>query len=447
VTLNTSDRGQFVSTDADEIERALRAGGQVILSDGTAAQMGGRVQEGPGGELLVNGQTINALLNPDSVTEGAPGAPGAPGMPGGAPGAPGATGMPGGAPGATGMPGGAPGAPGVPGAPGAPGMPGGAPGAPGMPGGAPGVTGATGMTGTTGTTGTTGATGTPAGFDMRGPDGEIVRIMPGDTYNRQFDELVRQGWTAVDPIGGHDMVLTEVPGGGYLLDGIPANVISGQGWLQGQKEKMQTMAQAPPPGQDWSIVPETYSTYWAQPFQSANKEFSFDPQQIFNDPSFQFIQGEGEKGIMRAASAGGRVGGGRTMKDMSRWNTGLASTFINDYFNRQMAENQLGYGRDIGEHGLAYDVFRNNQMDRYNKLMGVTNLGLGAAGNLAAAGADYGRLGGPSILTQGDIRATGRVGAYDAQNAFNPSANLSNLYLANRFGVGPYAPSANRAAS
>ena len=288
-----------------------------------------------------------------------------------------------------------------------------------------------------------GGGGSQMGFVMRGPNGEETRIMPGEDYN-EFDRLAADGWTAIDPIDGHEMTITEAPGGGYLLDGAPASIISGQGWIEGQQEKLQQIAQTPPPGQDYSITPDNYLTPWAQPFESQFKDFSFDPQRIFEDPSYQFIRDEGIKGIERQASAGGRLGSGRTLKDLSRWNTGLASTFVNDYFNRSLQENQLGYGRDLGEYQQAYDVFRGNQVQPFNMLSQASALGLQAAGGINAAGTHFGNVGASTIggtgtnlsnlaINIGDLRASGFVGGANAANQFNPISNLSNAYLMNRF--------------
>ena len=52
-------------------------------------------------------------------------------------------------------------------------------------------------------------------------------------------------------------------------------------------------------------------------------------------PGYEFMRDQGEQGINRAASAGGRWGGTSAGKDLSRFNVGLAQQEYGNWFNRQ----------------------------------------------------------------------------------------------------------------
>src|SRR5205085_161308 len=83
------------------------------------------------------------------------------------------------------------------------------------------------------------------------------------------------------------------------------------------------------------------------------------------DPGAQFRQEQGEKGLARAAAAGGghSLTSGAYLKDAMRFNSGLASQ----------------------EYGTAYDRYRLNQNDVYNRLAGIAGTGQTAANQSTAA--------------------------------------------------------------
>ena len=216
-------------------------------------------------------------------------------------------------------------------------------------------------------------------------------------------------------------------------------------------------------------------------------DFNFDPSQIQDDPSYQFIRDEGIRGVKRQASAEQRLGGGRTLKDLARWNTGLASTFMNDYYNQDFNEATTGYNAKVGDYNRGYQeylagygadldtygrglnewsigygtdndayrkareeydlsrgIFRENQIQPFNMLNTVAGRGTVAGSQIQGEGANYGSGVSGSIqntgtnlsnlaTNAGDLRASGFIGAQNANNQFNPANNLQNLYLLNRF--------------
>jgi len=90
-----------------------------------------------------------------------------------------------------------------------------------------------------------------------------------------------------------------------------------------------------------------------------------------DDPGFQFAVQQGQDAIQRSAAAKGTLLTGGTLKDLASYTTGAA---LQDYSG--------AYSRALNTFGTNYDIFRNNQNDPYNKLLGTSQLG-GDTGLLA----------------------------------------------------------------
>lgn len=138
-----------------------------------------------------------------------------------------------------------------------------------------------------------------------------------------------------------------------------------------------------------------------------------------DDPGFQFAVQQGQDAIQRSAAAKGNLLTGGTLKDLASYTTGAA---LQDYSG--------AYNRALQTFGTNYDVFRNNQTDPYNKLMGVTGLGLNATNASNATGSSYlNNLSGLSnnySNTQGNQTISqGNIGA---QNTINAGNNLSSAF-------------------
>lgn len=73
-----------------------------------------------------------------------------------------------------------------------------------------------------------------------------------------------------------------------------------------------------------------------------------DYSSFFKDPSYTFAQQQGELGIERGANARGLNLSGGTLKDLSTFNSGLASQQYGNYFNRLMGLSQLGQASAAG---------------------------------------------------------------------------------------------------
>ncbi len=146
-----------------------------------------------------------------------------------------------------------------------------------------------------------------------------------------------------------------------------------------------------------------------------------------DDPGFKFALGEGVGQIERGQAVKGNLLTGGALKDIQAYTTGAA---LQDYSG--------AYNRALSTFGTNYDVFRNNQTDPYNKLLGVTQLGYNAAtgqnlagaqygANLVNTGRDYGsgltnagsnfsNLSGSLTGNQGNINASGTIGRLNNYN-------------------------------
>lgn len=112
------------------------------------------------------------------------------------------------------------------------------------------------------------------------------------------------------------------------------------------------------------------------------------------DPGYAFRLSEGEKGITRAATAGGSRYSGATLKALARFNSDQASQ----------------------EYGKAYDRYNNDVSTRFNRLASVAGIGQTATNQTAAAGAQAVGQVGQAIQDAGTARASGYVGTGNAIN-------------------------------
>lgn len=90
---------------------------------------------------------------------------------------------------------------------------------------------------------------------------------------------------------------------------------------------------------------------WTQAFHARS------PEEIANDPAYKFQLAQGLQGIERGAAAKGTLLTGGTLKALDQYGQGLASTYNDKY-----------YGRDMGEYLLNRENFYNNQDRPFEKL-------------------------------------------------------------------------------
>jgi hypothetical protein len=68
---------------------------------------------------------------------------------------------------------------------------------------------------------------------------------------------------------------------------------------------------------------------------------NFDPNEILNDPNYQFQLEQGLGAIDKGAAASGMLGSGTRLMDLQKFGSGLASNFADRQFNRKMSILQM----------------------------------------------------------------------------------------------------------
>lgn len=137
----------------------------------------------------------------------------------------------------------------------------------------------------------------------------------------------------------------------------------------------------------------------------------FNMNDVINDPGFERRQAAFQKSLDRSSLNSGTFNTGGFKIDAASELADNASAEFGNAFSRGLAVNQAN-------NGLA----RDQQMDAYNKLFGVTGLGLGAAGTQVDANTRNSGYQQQGAETQGNINAQGT-----ATNANNWSNLITNL--------------------
>ena len=144
------------------------------------------------------------------------------------------------------------------------------------------------------------------------------------------------------------------------------------------------------------------------------QQFQYKDFQFKEDPGYQFRLQEGQKAIERAASAGGRVGGGRFAKEMARYGSGLASQEYGAAHQR--------YGQDYSR---AFNTFNTAQQRRLSQLGSIAGMGQGAASNTAAAAGRYGSAAAENVIGAGNAAAASGVAQGNVWG--QTASNLGNV--------------------
>ena len=168
-----------------------------------------------------------------------------------------------------------------------------------------------------------------------------------------------------------------------------------------------------------------------QPFADIGLEAGTQLQNLLADPTqgleeinpiVSFLRDEGFEQIQESAAAGGRLGAGDTLKDLTRFNTNLASTVApqlqNQRFNQLFNVLGLGSSAAAGQGTAALQTGAN-----------VSNL-LGQAGTAQAQGI----IGQQNALTGGLNTIASGIGAFNrpaaqpvAQPAATPAPELGAI--------------------
>ena len=140
-------------------------------------------------------------------------------------------------------------------------------------------------------------------------------------------------------------------------------------------------------------------------------------------PGYQFVQGQGNKGILQgAAAAGGAISGG-TLKALSQYDTNLANTtYQSDVANQQAVyqaglqgyqANLAGYGAQLAQSQQA----QSQQQQGFAQLLAPAQLGEGAVQNIDQTGAQTAQNVASLEGQIGNAQAAGTVGSANAINS------------------------------
>lgn len=139
-------------------------------------------------------------------------------------------------------------------------------------------------------------------------------------------------------------------------------------------------------------------------FGSLLEPFTLDKFQ--ESPNYQFVKDQGEQALARQQAARGNYFSPAAMQQLGEFNTGLAS----------------------GEFNNAYTMYNQNQDNVFNRLMGVTNVGMNALGNQLGINNNFGQ----GMINLNDAKANLLTAKQESkansrQSAFGNLMNLGSL--------------------
>lgn len=121
---------------------------------------------------------------------------------------------------------------------------------------------------------------------------------------------------------------------------------------------------------------------------------TFTPNDLYIDPSYKFILGEGQKALENSAAARGMALSGSTLKSLQRYIKNMAST----------------------EYQNAYQRFNNDRDSLFNKLATVAGIGQVATNQGVNLAANYGSNVGANMQAGANALAAGRIGGANSIN-------------------------------
>lgn len=230
---------------------------------------------------------------------------------------------------------------------------------------------------------TLGPDGKPTNYDLRLPNGQGVDILQGASRGG-----VAWQWLTGNGAGGNTAPYagTFTGGGQY-----PLASVMGSGFMQP----------------------------WTTPFAPP------DPNKIADNPAYQFRLQQGNQAIERAAASKGTLLTGGTLKDLTGFSQGLAST---EYDN--------AYQRALGEYQQAYGIYNNNGNTQFSRLSSLVNRGAQAGAAAAGVNSAFGEQGGSTYMGIGNAQAAGQAAsgaawggaARDVGSTIGQAYTLGGLY-------------------
>lgn len=141
-----------------------------------------------------------------------------------------------------------------------------------------------------------------------------------------------------------------------------------------------------------------------------NKQFSFNPSDLQNDPGYKFTLDQGQKAIQRSAAAQGNLFSTGTMKSLAGYTEGSANQYFGDAYNRALS---------------TFGTNRQSALSQIGALQGIAGLGFGAQQGMA--GAQQGIAGQESANTIGSGLFNAQLGQQGAQYGAGLGLQGANL--------------------
>lgn len=133
---------------------------------------------------------------------------------------------------------------------------------------------------------------------------------------------------------------------------------------------------------------------------------TYDGQDIYSDPSYQFRLNEGLDAVQSGAAAQGGLLSGATLKALQ------------------------GYGQDMAsqEYQNAYNRFNADQTNRYNRLSNIVGLGQNAAAQQGNAGMQTAQAVANNTMSGANAQAAGQIAAGNkTANNFGALLGVGNM--------------------
>lgn len=144
------------------------------------------------------------------------------------------------------------------------------------------------------------------------------------------------------------------------------------------------------------------------------KPFSYTVDDFKKGEEYKFLQGEGEQAIMRAQNAMGSLRGTGTLKALSRFNQGLASTEYNKAYTRELGTYTTNYGTKLQEFMTNLGIKVGNMERPFNMLSTLSGMGLNAGAQTGSAGMNMANNTSAGILQAGAAAGQAAIGSAGA---------------------------------
>lgn len=147
----------------------------------------------------------------------------------------------------------------------------------------------------------------------------------------------------------------------------------------------------------------------------AYQNFSFDPSHLSKMPGFNFQLQQGDRALQSSDATTVGALSGAAMKDLMKFNQGLANTYEQQYYNQALSNYQTNQQNYYG-----------NQNNIFNRLNQISSLGENAAANTGNQTAQLGTGVAQAQAAAGASEAAGQIGS---SNAYAGAANTIPMYM------------------